>query len=123
MSEATIQKKNETSRLSDLQWQQSNNDQVVEGKVILAENRLDDHLGRTDETQDRSQTDETSTRFLTERNTVEIDVQDDMQLVPKCETGLSLEEDATLSSSRETYLLSLKDDKGRKELQNELLDV
>ena len=123
MSEATIQKKNETSRLSDLQWQQSNNDQVVEGEVIQAENKLDDHLDRTDEMQDRSQTDETSTRFLTERNTVEIDVQDDMQLVPKCETGLSLEEDATLSNSRETYLLSLKDDKGRKELQNELLDV
>lgn len=122
MPEVTIQKENEILKHSDLDLLQSNEVQVVEGGIIEKKNHDEAYI-KTDEKQDLSQTDEISTKSQTGKLSLRTEGQELTLSELNSGTSLSLEEDAILSQDKATYLLSLKDDKGRKKLQDELLDV
>ena len=122
MSKTTTPKKNEMLNSFDHQLQQLNEAEVVEGEIISNKN-LDEAWLRIDEKQDHSWIDEISIKSQTEELSLKTEEQERTLSVQNSGTSLSLEEDVTLKLDRETYLLWLKDDKWRKELQNELLDV
>lgn len=98
-------------------------DEKRKAEVEENKNSHDDTSLKEDEKQDHLLIGEILTESQIEKQNQETEEQGEQLLALNSGTGLSLEEDATLSNSRETYLLWLKDDKWRKELQNELLDV
>ena len=112
---------NEMQRNSDQHLQQSNEAEVVEGEIINNKSH-DEAWLRDDERQDHSQIDEISIKSQTEEQNQRTEGQDRMLSVQNFGTSLSLEDVDTLKQDRETYLLSLKDDKWRKELQNAIID-
>lgn len=109
--------------LHDMQqsWAVYENEQVNQEKQISS--NLDDISSKEDEAQDHSLTGEILTESQIGKLSLKTEGQGQELSVQNSGTGLSLEEDATLSNSKETYLLWLKDDEGRKELQNEILDT
>ena len=121
MPEVIIQKENEISKHSDHDLQQSNEIEAVEGEIINNKN-LDEAWLKDGERQDHSQIDETSTKSQTEELNLRTEEQEHTLLVQNSGTSLSLEDADTLKQDKETYLLSLKDDKGRKELQNAIIE-
>ena len=114
----------ESEKLLDIQQSSQTHDtEVVNQESLKNKNNHDDTSLKEDERQDHLLIGEILTESQIERQSQETEGQGEQQLALNSGTGLSLEEDATLSNSKETYLLSLKDDDGRKELQNEILDV
>ena len=122
MSQSITHKKSETLKNSDQLLQQSSEVEVVEGEIV-SKKSLDEAWLKDDEKQDHSQIDETSTKSQTEELSLRTEGQGHTLSVQNSGTSLSLEDVDTLKQDKETYLLSLKDDEGRKELQNEMLDV
>lgn len=98
-------------------------DEKRKAEVEENKNNHDDTSLKEDEKQDHLLIGEILTESQIEKQSQETEGQGEQLLALNSGTGLSLEEDATLSNSKETYLLSLKDDDGRKELQNEILDA
>lgn len=98
-------------------------DEKRKAEVEENKNSHDDTSLKEDERQDHLLIGEILTESQIEKQSQETEGQGEQLLALNSGTGLSLEEDATLSNSKETYLLWLKDDEGRKELQNEILDT
>lgn len=121
MQEVITHKKSEMQRNSDQLLQQSNEVEVVEGEIV-SKKSLDEAWLKDDERQDHSQIDETSIKSQTEELNLRTEGQEHTLSVQNSGTSLSLEDVDTLKQDKETYLLSLKDDKGRKELQNAIIE-
>ena len=121
MSQSITHKKSETLKNSDQLLQQSNEVEMVEGEIV-SNKSLDEAWLKDDERQDHSQIDETSTKSQTEELSLRTEGQEHTLSVQNSGTSLSLEDADTLKQEKETYLLSLKDDKGRKELQNAIIE-
>ena len=122
MSKTITQKKSEKQKDFDQQSPQLKEVEVVEGEVI--NNKSHDETQLKDEVrQDHSQIDETSTKFQIEERNQEIEDPEHTLSVQNSGTSLSLEGDVISKQDRETYLLSLKDDKWRKELQNAIIEA
>lgn len=121
MHEVTTQKENEILKRSDQLSQQSDEVEVVEGEIINNKN-LDEASLKKDEKQDHLQTDETSTKSQTEELNQETEEPERTLSVQNSGISSSLEGDVILKQDRETYLLSVKDDEWRKELQNAIID-
>lgn len=122
MLKATTQKQSETSKHSDQDSLQLNEVQVV--KEETTSNRKNDEVLLKDEVrQDHSLTGEILTKSQTEKLNLRIEEQDHSLSVQNSGTSLSLEGDVISKQDRETYLLSLKDDKWRKELQNAIIEA
>ena len=119
---ATTQKQSEMSKHSDQDSLQLNEVQVV--KEETTSNRKNDEVLLKDEVrQDHSLTGEILTKSQTEKLSLRIEEQDHSLSVQNSGTSLSLEGDVISKQDRETYLLSLKDDKWRKELQNAIIEA
>ena len=121
MQKAITQKQSETLKNSDQLLQQSSEVEVVEGEIV-SNKSLDEAWLKDGERQDHSQIDETSTKSQTEELNLRTEEQEHTLSVQNSGTSLSLEDVDTLKQDKETYLLSLKDDKGRKELQNAIIE-
>ena len=122
MPEVITQKESEMLKHSDHDSLQSNQVEVVKGEIIRSENQDETQL-KIDERQDHSQIDETSIKSQTEKLSLRTEEQDHSLSVQNSGTSLSLEGDVISKQDRETYLLSLKDDKWRKELQNAIIEA
>lgn len=122
MSKTTTQEKSEMLSNFDQQSLQSNEIEVVEGEVINKKS-LDEVQLKDGERQDHLQIDETSTKSQIGKLSLETEGQEHTLSVQNSETSLSLEDVDTLKQDKETYLLSLKDDKWRKELQNAIIEA
>lgn len=122
MSQSITHKESEMLKNSDQLLQQSSEVEVVEGEIIDKKS-LDEAWHRGDERQDHSQIDETSIKSQIEGLSLRTEEQDHTLSVQNSGTSLSLEDVDTLKQDKETYLLSLKDDKGRKELQNAIIEA
>jgi hypothetical protein len=110
MSKTITQKKSEKQKDFDQQSPQLKEVEVVEGEVI--NNKSHDEAQLKDEVrQDHSQIDETSTKYQIEERNQEIEDPEHTLSVQNSGTSLSLEGDVISKQDKETYLLSLKDDK------------
>ena len=121
MPKDIIQNQSEMHLNSDHQSQQLDEIEVVEGEIINKKNH-DEAWHKIDERQDHSQIDEISTKSQIEKLSLRTEGQEHTLSVQNSGTSLSLEDVDTLKQDKETYLLSLKDDKGRKELQNAIIE-
>lgn len=121
MSKTTTLKESEMQNNFDLDLQQLNEHEVVEGEIVSNKNH-DEASHKDGEKQDHLLIDEISTKSQTEEQNQRTEGQEHTLSVQNSGTSLSLEDVDTLKQDRETYLLSLKDDKWRKELQNAIID-